>query len=56
MPLNGKKGLVIGIANEHSLAYSCGRHFRAAGAAPGIGADREGGALRLTWINERSRD
>jgi enoyl-[acyl-carrier protein] reductase I len=30
--LNGKKGLVVGIANEHSLAYGCGRHFRAAGA------------------------
>ena len=31
-PLSGKKGLIIGIANEHSLAYGCARHFRAAGA------------------------
>ncbi|MBS0247313.1 MAG: enoyl-ACP reductase FabI [Proteobacteria bacterium] len=30
--LEGKKGLVIGIANEHSLAYGCARHFHAAGA------------------------
>lgn len=30
--LTGKKGLVVGIANEHSLAYGCARAFRAAGA------------------------
>lgn len=30
--LTGKKGLVVGVANEHSLAYGCARHFRAAGA------------------------
>ena len=30
--LSGKKGLIVGIANEHSLAYGCARHFRAAGA------------------------
>jgi enoyl-[acyl-carrier protein] reductase I len=30
--LDGKKGLIVGIANEHSLAYGCARHFRAAGA------------------------
>jgi len=30
--LNGKRGLIVGIANEHSLAYGCARHFRAAGA------------------------
>lgn len=30
--LRGKKGLVVGIANEHSLAYGCARHFRDAGA------------------------
>jgi enoyl-[acyl-carrier protein] reductase I len=30
--LTGKKGLIIGIANEHSLAYGCARHFRAQGA------------------------
>ena len=30
--LDGKMGLIVGIANEHSLAYGCARHFRAAGA------------------------
>ena len=30
--LKGKKGLVVGVANERSLAYGCARHFRAAGA------------------------
>ncbi len=30
--LSGKKGLIIGIANEHSLAYGCAQRFRAAGA------------------------
>ena len=30
--LAGKKGLVVGVANEHSLAYGCARCFRAAGA------------------------
>ncbi|MEZ5818269.1 MAG: enoyl-ACP reductase FabI [Hyphomicrobiaceae bacterium] len=30
--LSGKKGLVVGIANEDSLAYGCARHFRQAGA------------------------
>src|SRR5271157_5080382 len=28
----GKKGLVVGVANDRSLAYGCARHFRAAGA------------------------
>src|SRR5579863_10125657 len=28
----GKRGLIVGIANEHSLAYGCARRFRAAGA------------------------
>ena len=30
--LKGKKGLVIGIANEHSIAWGCARAFHAAGA------------------------
>jgi enoyl-[acyl-carrier protein] reductase I len=34
--LSGKRGLIIGIANEHSLAYGCARHFRAAGAEVAI--------------------
>jgi enoyl-[acyl-carrier protein] reductase I len=31
-PLAGKKGLVLGIANEHSIAYGCAQAFRALGA------------------------
>jgi enoyl-[acyl-carrier protein] reductase I len=31
-PLAGKKGLVLGIANEHSIAFGCAQAFRALGA------------------------
>ncbi len=41
--LNGKKGLIIGIANEHSLAHGCARHFRAAGAD-----------LAITFLNAKA--
>ena len=41
--LNGKKGLIIGIANEHSLAHGCARHFRAAGAE-----------LAITYLNAKA--
>lgn len=32
LDLNAKKGLVVGIANEHSIAYGCANIFRQAGA------------------------
>ncbi len=32
LDLNGKKGLIVGIANEQSIAYGCARIFKAAGA------------------------
>lgn len=32
LDLEGKKGLVVGVANEHSIAYGCARKFRQAGA------------------------
>ena len=41
--LSGKKGLIIGIANEHSLAHGCARHFRAAGAD-----------LAITYLNAKA--
>ena len=41
--LSGKKGLIIGIANEHSLAHGCARHFRAAGAE-----------LAITYLNAKA--
>ena len=42
--LHGKKGLVVGIANEDSIAWGCARAFRAAGAE-----------LAVTWLNESAR-
>lgn len=42
--LQGRKGLVIGIANEHSIAWGCARAFHAAGAA-----------LAVTWLNDEAR-
>ena len=41
--LEGKKGLIVGIANEHSLAYGCARHFHAAGAD-----------LAITYLNAKA--
>ncbi len=42
--LKGKKGLVIGISNEHSLAWAAARRFRRAGAD-----------LALTYLNDKAR-
>jgi enoyl-[acyl-carrier protein] reductase I len=42
--LAGKKALVVGIANEHSIAYGCATAFHAAGAE-----------LAITWLNEKAR-
>lgn len=42
--LKGKKALVIGIANEHSIAYGCARAFRE------VGAD-----LAVTFLNEKAK-
>jgi enoyl-[acyl-carrier protein] reductase I len=42
--LQGKKGLVIGIANDKSIAWGCARAFRAAGAE-----------LAVTWFNDKAR-
>ncbi len=43
LPLSGKKGLVIGVANETSIAYGCARAFRDAGAE-----------LALTYLNDKA--
>jgi enoyl-[acyl-carrier protein] reductase I len=29
--LEGKKGLIVGIANDHSIAWGCAKAFRAMG-------------------------
>ncbi len=41
--LNGKVGLVLGIANDHSIAYGCARRFHAAGAE-----------LAVTYLNDKA--
>ena len=43
-PLKGMKALVVGVANEHSIAYGCASAFRQ------LGAD-----LALTYLNEKSK-
>ena len=43
MSLRGKKGLIVGIANEHSIAYGCARVLRDAGAE-----------LAVTYLNEKA--
>jgi enoyl-[acyl-carrier protein] reductase I len=42
--LTGKKALVVGIANDQSIAYGCAKAFREAGAD-----------LAVTWLNEKAR-
>lgn len=42
--LVGKKALVVGIANEHSIAFGCARALQAAGAS-----------LAITYLNEKAR-
>lgn len=43
-PLSDKKGLILGIANEHSIAYGCGEAFRALGAE-----------LAISYLNEKAK-
>lgn len=43
-PLQGKRGLVVGIANDQSIAYGCAQAFRDAGAD-----------LAVTYLNDKSR-
>jgi enoyl-[acyl-carrier protein] reductase I len=42
--LGGKKGLIVGIANERSIGWGCARAFHALGAE-----------LAITYVNERTR-
>jgi enoyl-[acyl-carrier protein] reductase I len=43
-PLTGRKALVVGIANEHSIAYGCAKAFRELGAE-----------LAITYLNEQAK-
>ena len=42
--LRGRKGLVVGIANEHSIAWGCARAFR-----------RLGAELAVTYLNDKAK-
>lgn len=41
--LSGKRGLVVGVANQHSIAAGCAAAFRQAGAE-----------VALTWLNDKA--
>src|SRR6201991_1480286 len=42
--LKGRKGLIVGIANDQSIAWGCAKAFRALGAE-----------LAVTYLNERAK-
>lgn len=42
--LTGHRSLIVGIANEQSIAYGCAKAFRIAGAE-----------LAITWLNDKAR-
>ena len=42
--LDGKRGLIVGIANENSIAWGCARAFRAFGAE-----------LAITYLNDKAK-
>ena len=42
--MTGHKSLIVGIANDQSIAYGCAEAFRAAGAD-----------LAITWLNDKAR-
>ena len=42
--LEDKKGLIVGIANDHSIAWGCAKEFRALGSQ-----------LAVTYLNEKAK-
>jgi enoyl-[acyl-carrier protein] reductase I len=42
--LSGQKALVVGVANDQSIAFGCAKAFHTVGAE-----------LAITWLNERAR-
>ena len=42
--LEGKRGLIVGIANEQSIAWGCAKAFRALGAE-----------LAVTYLNDKAK-
>lgn len=43
LPLAGKRGLIVGIANEHSIAYGCAKIMR-----------EQGAEVAITYLNEKA--
>ena len=43
LPLAGKRGLIVGIANQHSIAYGCARVLR-----------EQGAELAITYLNAKA--
>lgn len=43
LPLAGKRGLIVGIANEHSIAYGCARIMR-----------EQGAEVAITYLNDKA--
>ena len=43
LPLAGKRGLIVGIANEHSIAYGCAKIMH-----------EQGAELAITYLNEKA--
>ncbi|MCH2037225.1 MAG: enoyl-ACP reductase FabI [Rickettsiales bacterium] len=44
MMLKGKKGLVVGIANQHSIAWGCAKAFH-----------EQGAELAITYLNDKAK-
>tara|TARA_Y100000994_G_scaffold213268_1_gene188488 strand:- start:40 stop:369 length:330 start_codon:yes stop_codon:yes gene_type:complete len=44
LPLEGKKGLIIGIANDQSIAYGCAQVCR-----------EQGAELAVTYLNDKAK-
>ena len=42
--LEGKRGLIVGIANDHSIAWGCAKAFRALGCT-----------LAVTYLNDKAK-
>jgi enoyl-[acyl-carrier protein] reductase I len=42
--LSGRRALIVGVANDQSIAYGCAKAFRTAGAD-----------LAVTWLNDKAR-
>src|SRR5262245_33943791 len=51
--LEGKKGLILGVANDHSIGWGIARALHAAGAAVGLTCRQEGRERRVAPLAKR---